>query len=108
VSRYTPGVGWSAPETLADGGVTSNPRVATDSEGNAIVAYTRLAPPETVADAWAHTYSGGEWSGPVLLGLDRSNAEEDPAFQPSLAMDPNGNAMVVWREGPDIWAAAFE
>lgn len=108
VSRYTPGLGWSAPETLADGGVTSNPRVAMDSEGNAIVAYTRLAPPETLADAWAHTYSGGEWSGPVLLGLDRPNAEEDPAFQPSLAMDPNGNAMVVWREGPDIWAAAFE
>jgi hypothetical protein len=105
VSRYTPGLGWSTPETLADGGVTNNPRVAMDSEGNAIVAYTRLAPLEDNVDAWAHTYSGGEWSAAVRLGLDEFTG---PAFQPSLAMDANGNAMVVWREGPDVWAAAFE
>jgi hypothetical protein len=105
VSRYRPGLGWSAPETLAEGGVTNNPRVAMDSEGNAIVAYTRLAPLEDNVDAWAHTYSGGEWSEAVRLGLDEFTG---PAYQPSLAMNANGNAMVVWREGPDVWAAAFE
>jgi hypothetical protein len=50
MSRYTSGLRWGAPETLAERGVTNNPRVSMNSEGNAIV---------------------------------------------------------VWREGPDVWAVAF-
>jgi hypothetical protein len=104
-SRYTPGTGWSAPEILAEGQLTSQPRVATDSQGNAVVVYTQLVPPEDQVDAWAHTYSGGAWSAAVRLG------EEDligGAFQPSVAMAPNGNAVAVWRDDSHICASTFE
>jgi hypothetical protein len=50
-------------------------------------------------------YNGGIWEDAVLLGAEGILGG---AFQPSVAMDPNGNAVVVWREGPDIWASVFE
>ena len=93
-SRYTPGLGWSTPEMLAEGTITSDPRVAMDSQGNAVLAYT------DGLVAWAHTYSEATWSPAVLLG--------GAAFQPSVAMDPNGNAIVVWSGGTNIWASTFE
>jgi hypothetical protein len=104
-SRFTLAGGWSAPETLAEGEITSNPRVATDSQGNAVVVYTQKIVTESQVDAWARTYSAGVWGPAVRLGLD---APIGDAFQPSVSMDPNGNAVVVWREGPDIWASTFE
>ena len=30
------------------------------------------------------------------------------ASESSVAMDPNGKAVVVWREGANIWASVFE
>jgi len=110
-SRYTPGSGWSAPETLAEGDIQSDPRVAMDSQGNAVIAYVQKAPAETSPDAWAHTYSEGAWSPAVRLSLDPDDPDVCivcPAFQPSVAMDPSGHAVAVWREGPDIWASTFE
>ena len=104
-SRYTSGRGWGAPSVLAEGEITSEPRVAMDSRGNAIVVYTEQLPQEDQVDAWAHTYSAGQWSAAVLLGLDERTGS---AFQPSVAMSPDGRAVVVWREGPDIWATTFE
>jgi hypothetical protein len=76
-----------------------------DSQGNAVVVYTQKVEFEDLTDAWAHTYSAGAWGPAVRLGLDERTG---PAFQPSVAMDSRGNAVVVWREGPDIWAAEFE
>jgi hypothetical protein len=98
--RYRPDSGWSTQEILADGDITliSGPRVAMDSEGNAVVAYTQQA------DTWARTYSAGAWQPAVRLSPDEGLAG---ARQPSVAMDPDGRAVVVWREGPDILASAF-
>lgn len=98
--RYRPDGGWATQQILADGDITliSGPRVAMDSEGNAVVAYTQLA------DTWARTYSAGAWQPAVRLSPDEGLAG---AHQPSVAMNPDGRAVVVWREGPDIWASAF-
>ena len=104
-ARFSRENGWGEPQILAEGAVTSEPRVAMDAASNAVVVYALLAESETQVDAWAHTYSGGQWGGPVRLGEDAPNGD---AFQPSVAMDPNGNAVVVWREGQDIWASLFE
>jgi len=92
-------------ETLAKGEITNNPRVATDSLGNAVVVYTQKIATESQIDAWARIYSAGAWGPAVRLGLDAPTGD---AFQPSVSMDPNGNAVVVWREGSDIWASTFE
>lgn len=111
-ARYTPTGGWSAPQTLAEGEINSEPRLAMDAEGNAVVVYTEKVEDEDLTDAWAHTFTQGAWSAAVRLGKDTADfdvpADHGPAFQPSVAMDPTGRAVAVWREGPDIWASAFE
>ncbi len=104
-SRYTPGSGWSDPERLTTGDVRDEPRVAMDAGGNTMVVYVEKVEYEDYTDAWAQIYTEGSWGDPVRLGLDEWTG---PAFQPSVAMAPNGSAVVVWREGPDIWAATFE
>jgi hypothetical protein len=104
-SRYTPDDGWGAVETLAMGDIRFQPRVAMDSQGNAVIVYVQKVEYEDLSDAWAHTYSAGAWSPAVRLGIDdRTGA----AFQPSVAMDSRGNAVVVWREDGDMWAATFK
>jgi head-tail adaptor len=71
------------------------PRVATDSQGNAVVAYIEQN------SVWAHTYSQGAWSPAERLSLGGSH-------QPSVSMNPDGTAVVVWRQGENIWAAVFD
>lgn len=104
-ARFIPGEGWDDASVLAQGDIAGEPRVAMDSMGNAVVAYAQKVEDEDQYDAWARIWSGGRWSQPVRLGLDERTGD---AFQPSTDMDPTGRAVVVWREGPDIWAASFE
>ena len=86
------------------GDVRGEPRVAMDAQGNAVVVYVQKVEYEDLSDAWAQTYSAGAWSEAVRLGIDERTG---PAFQPSVAMDSRGNAIVVWREDGDMWAASF-
>ena len=102
---YSPTTGWSEPVVLAQGDIRGEPRVATDAAGNAVVAFVEQAEFESQPDAYAVLHSGGQWEEPVRLGVDEFTGA---AFQPSVAMDANGKAVVVWREGPDIWASVFE
>lgn len=104
-ARFTAESGWGEPVILSEGDIRGAPRVAMDALGNAVVAYVQKAESESLTDAYAQLYSGGEWLEPTRLGIDEFTG---PAFQPSAAMDPSGNAVVVWREGPDIWASVFE
>lgn len=104
-SRYVPGRGWGSPVILAEGAISGEPRVAMDTEGNAFVVYAQVLPQEDQADALAHTYSAGQWSAAVVLGLDERTGS---AFQPSLAVNELSQAVVVWREGSDVWATTFE
>ena len=87
---------WGAVKGLADGtttGNTDNPRVAMDANGNAIVVWQQIEGART--DIWASRYlSGVGW-------ISAEQVEEDDtgsAQQPLVAMDANGNALVVWRQ----------
>ena len=104
-ARYTPGAGWSAPRALIEGEVTSEARVAMDAAGNAVVVYSFHPEYEDLPSAWASMYSGGRWEDPIRISEDERNGG---VFQPVVDMDPNGRAVAVWREGPDIWASVFE
>jgi hypothetical protein len=76
-----------------------------DSGSNAVVVYALRAESETQVDAWAQTYDGGQWDDPVRLSEDAPNGD---AFEASVGRVGDGCAVVVWREGPDIWASVFE
>lgn len=103
-ARYSAGDGWTAAERIAEGPFTSDPRVAMDAAGNAIAVFTQLAVNETQVAAWARAHAGGGWGEVTRLSADPDDRVGD-VFQPSIDMDPAGNAVVVFRHGRDIWAA---
>jgi len=99
-NRYVAGQGWgtAAPIETSDANISFNsPRLAVHASGNAVVAWVQDG------SVWANQYRAGEgWGTPVLLEEDAESAEH-----PDVAMDGDGNAMVVWRQGDgtryDIW-----
>ncbi|HEV8594203.1 MAG TPA: Ig-like domain-containing protein [Thermoplasmata archaeon] len=95
-SLYTPGVGWGPATRLEndDLGLTWDVWTAIDANGNAIVSWRQW---DSVDGAWgifANVYQQGVgWTGAVTL---------DPyttyAANPLCAMDPFGNAVVVFSQ----------
>lgn len=92
--------GWQfSPEPLSAGGpFAASPRVAVDSRGNAVAAWI-----EDLSSSGLHVLRaatrpvGGSWSESVLV----SDVDEGPTA-PSLAVDPNGNAYLVWVNASGI------
>lgn len=115
-NRFTPGTGWSDAEPLEDNdGITNGPNVAVDPRGNAVVIWSQTVGGDE-PNAWTNRFTPdtGWGSAELLEGL------EGGAWEPSIAMDSNGNALAVWyqrehalellhREGNflDIWVNSF-
>lgn len=81
--RYVKGTGWGVPVLITNNGYS--PRVAFDSGGKAIAVW--------VADGniYASRYAAENgWGEPALIGAGAS---------PDIAVDPIGNAVVVWNQG---------
>ena len=82
------------------------PEVAVDVRGNAIAVWNVQT--AGVYHAWANRYVKGAGWGAARV-IDVSGA--DPAYEPRVALDADGNAIVVWRQvnGSDsrIWATRF-
>ncbi len=104
-SRFVPGVGWSTPQLIeTDAGFAIHPEVAVDPQGNAVAMWsqwdgTRYAP-------WANRFVPGVgWGMAELL----ETGDPDDAFNPQVAVDPEGNAIAVWSQGDgsSIWANRF-
>ena len=103
-------VGWDASagdltdaERLDTSGTAGTPAIASDPRGNGTAAWLQVAPGGGAFQVAASRYTAGDgWSGVETLATGAVTS------QPRVAMDSQGNAVVVWREGPDIWAAEFE
>ncbi len=102
---------WLPAEKTLDqfsGGITTNPRVAANADGNAIAVWEQSD--GSRKDIWASHYEPGlGWSRPGLVEADTTVSASNP--QP--AMDDNGNATVVWELGDEessassIWANRY-
>lgn len=98
MSEYRNG-SWTHPSYLTDSISphsydAENPHAAMDDNGNAVIVwqqsdgnYTRIYKSE---------YRGGVWTHPILSAGISPNGED--AFNPRVAMDNNGNALVVWQQ----------
>ena len=96
-NRYTvSGNAWGTAATIDSGGTgntgpSSNPRVAMDSNGNAIAVWEQAAGLRSNIRANLFT---GSWGTAALIETD----DTGNAYLPQVAMDSNGNAIAVWEQ----------
>ena len=115
-NRYTAGVGWGAAaiiqsSTDPSAPVLSPPRVAADANGNAIAVWEEFdpgAPGNTnITSIWACRYTVGVGWGTAEIIENVADTSHDPR----IAMDGNGNAIVVWLHDNysihQVWANRY-
>jgi len=89
---------WATPEVLQGGGSTE-PRVSVNAGGDAIALWKNndgLSASQYVVDA---STGLGVWSAPEFIKLNESPGASDQR----IAIDANGNAIAMWRQGTDIF-----
>ena len=91
-----PGGAWLPSGDISEKGDTAlQPAVAVDSHGNATAVWTRVGVLSGVVVLAAFRPAGGAWQPAVIV------SEEGPgqdAREPRVAVDPQGDAIVVWRD----------
>lgn len=93
-SRYVPGSGWSAPDTLGPGSV---PQVAMDAAGNAIAVWGSVYVGNWSLFASRYTPAGG-WEAAQVIDLEGTAAD-----RMHLAMNAEGDAVVTWMQEAVAW-----
>jgi hypothetical protein len=110
-SAYRPaGEGWGVPVDLSEpeleGEVVpgahdaQSPQIAVDRNGNVTVLWERYAGTKIVLQS-VDRPTGGSWTAPVDIG--EVNLGPDP--EPWIAVDWEGNATAVWKQGEVIQSA---
>lgn len=108
--RYVAGSGWhpqglpTTIATLGDGGLYS---LAVGAAGSAMAVWNQYV--GTTLSLYSSRYAAGAWAAPSLDGTKTNMAG---SYSVSVAMDGNGNAIVVWDEidSGDVvssWARRF-
>lgn len=111
--RYTPAGGWGEAELVEEGtGAASNPQVVMGPNGEAMVVWVQ-APDGggTVTDVWSRRYTPAG-DAELAQKVQFLGGIAGAADSPRVAMDPNGQTMVVWRQTgagqqSDIWARRY-
>lgn len=98
MSEYRNGT-WKHPADLTDnispdGSFTSNPRVAIDNNGNAIIIWTQFIN-GVGTKFFMSEYRNNTWTHPADLN-DNILPEGSPSGGYRVAMDNNGDAIIVW------------
>lgn len=109
MSEYRNG-SWSHPTGLSDnislaGQEVFNPQVAMDNNGNATIVWYQSDGSNN--QIFLSEYRNSSWSHPASLSDNISPANEH-AYDPQLAMDDNGNAVIVWYQSDDIYRQIFK
>ncbi len=68
-----------------------SPQVAVDPRGNVVAVWTRFNGTNYMVQAAVRQASSGAWQAPVDLSVAGQSA-----VGPQVALDPQGNAVVVW------------
>lgn len=86
---------WSAPETLESSAneVDANPANAAVSISGSHAAVAWIQSDGTHANIYLSRLVAGSWTAPALI-----DANDQAGEQPGVAIDSNGNAIVVWRQ----------
>ena len=98
--RYLPGSGWSTVMPVDNGGaaMAQNPKIAADGLGNMMAVW--LQTNAGVTSIWTNLYSASSGWGTAAL-METVNLVG--GNNPEIAMDPAGNATVVWYAFDGVW-----
>ncbi|GGX54574.1 hypothetical protein GCM10007392_22480 [Saccharospirillum salsuginis] len=105
---YLSGSGWGTAEKIeTDGGSAQVPKIAFDSDGNAIAVWSQYNG-STEFDIRANIYaSGGTWGTPE----DIESTDAGNSFNPQIVIDSSDVATVVWSSNDgtrdNIWATSY-
>ena len=95
------GTTWSSPQILAQVpySILKYSLVYDGAKGCIVLSLDTDGNPQTVADheLYRLTYSSGVWG--AMTKLTNDNLPDD---NPSLALDPNGNVVLVWLKGNEL------
>jgi hypothetical protein len=96
-SEYRGGV-WTNPSSLSDnispdGQDANYPQVAMDNNGNAIITWYQSDGANW--QIFKSEYRSGVWTNPSSL-TDNISPDGQDAYNPQMAMDNNGNAIITW------------
>jgi uncharacterized protein YheU (UPF0270 family) len=72
-----------------------SPQVAMDNNGNAIIVWKQVD--GNVSQVFKSEYRNGQWTHPADLS-DNISLDGYSAKYPQVAMDDNGNAIIVWQQ----------
>jgi len=102
-SEYRGGV-WTNPANLTDnispnGQDATYPQVTMDNNGNAIIVWQQSDGANY--QIFKSEYRGGVWTNPASLANKISPSGQD-AYMPYVAMDNNGNAIIVWQQSDGV------
>lgn len=104
--RYVPGTGWGAASGPLALGTASNPRVGMDAQGNATLIWEESDGARWNVQAKRYLASSG-WVPTRSIDTDDTYS----AYVPRLAVDPAGNATIVWLQANNglgsIWARRY-
>jgi hypothetical protein len=92
-TSYRPvGGAWQAPVVVSPAEIpgAAHPQLTVDPKGDAIVVWDRGSPIDAVTQA-AFMPAGGSWHPPVDI-----SPEGDSAVEPQVALDGQGDALVLW------------
>jgi len=103
------GTNWGEPELFETGDTEKgarSPQIGFDNNGNAFVVWYQ-EDSNSRFNIWANRYDGTSWTGAELI---ESN-DFGSASRPQIAVDNNGNALVVWSQWDgnrdNVWANRF-
>jgi len=108
----TAGGSWSTPRLLdldsVTGATVYAPRVAADNNGDAIAVWSQFDTTNNIDNTWANRYvKGVGWGKAELIETDSTGN----ARRPEIAVDGNGNAVVIWTSDDgirkDLWANRY-
>lgn len=91
---------WTVPANIndnisPDGQNVDNPHVAMDDNGNAIIVWDESDGSDT--QVFKSEYRSGSWTHPANLA-DNISPDGSIARNAQVAMDDNGNAIIVWQQ----------
>jgi len=119
-SHYLPGEGWGGAVPIAVATKPLELQLAMNPSGNALVVWRQEAGDSELGTleetTWSsHGAAGSEWTTPEAIhaevGQQRNNTDSQESA-PDVAIDPQGNGIVVWSQFTDeswkVWTNRFD